>query len=194
MNTTILSTIPLGDGLFLRPVRSEDKALLRAGFERLSPASRYQRFLSPTTRLTDRQLAYFSEIDHRDHFAWALVSGRPPHEEGVAVARYVRLREEPAVAEAAFAVLDSHQGHGFGGFLADALAVAAAVNEIEQFRCYVLAGNGPMLAILRRRGAVVTPEEGGLVRADLAGAPIVAGIADSEQVGRMRAVARAAAG
>src|SRR3979411_1595327 len=36
----------------------------------MSPESRYRRFFAPITQLSDEQLAYLTEIDYKDHFAW----------------------------------------------------------------------------------------------------------------------------
>ncbi len=50
------------------------------GFERLSPESRYRRFFRPLTELSERDLAYLTEIDHHDHEALAAIdpeTGRP---------------------------------------------------------------------------------------------------------------------
>src|SRR5438045_2569211 len=58
-----------GSPVEVRPLRADDKAGLAAGFARLSELSRYRRFLSLTTRLTNGQLAYLTELDHHDHEA-----------------------------------------------------------------------------------------------------------------------------
>ena len=48
----------------LRLVRPEDKALLADGFALLSERSRYQRFLAAKRRLSERELAYLTEVDN----------------------------------------------------------------------------------------------------------------------------------
>ena len=81
------------DGLLvaLRPVHPEDKDVLLEGFGRLSEETRYQRFLAPMDRLTERQLRYLTELDQVNHFAWAAGFLEPDgRETGVALARYVR--------------------------------------------------------------------------------------------------------
>ena len=47
----------------------DDKDAIAAGFERLSPESRYRRFFAPLQRLTARDLEYLTEVDHHDHEA-----------------------------------------------------------------------------------------------------------------------------
>ena len=74
--------------MIVRPIRPGDKELLAAGFDRLSDDSRYRRFLTSMPRLSSSQLAYLTEVDHRDHEALLAIdeaSGR-----AVGVARYVR--------------------------------------------------------------------------------------------------------
>jgi hypothetical protein len=58
-----------GSIIELREIRPEDKAALVAGFDRLSPESRYRRFFTPLERLTETDLAYLTEVDHHDHEA-----------------------------------------------------------------------------------------------------------------------------
>ena len=80
--------IRLRDGaeLDIRQVRPDDKRLIAEGIERLSPESRYRRFFRPLDRLSERDLAYLTEIDHTDHEALAAID--PEAGELVGVARY----------------------------------------------------------------------------------------------------------
>jgi len=84
-----------GFEILLRPISPTDKALLNAGFERLSPESRYRRFFSQIRHLTDAQLAYFTDIDHDDHEALLALA---PTGEAVGVARWIRLADRPDAA------------------------------------------------------------------------------------------------
>ena len=70
--------VVLADGtrLRLRPLGSDDRDGLAALFARLSPESRYRRFLSPKPTLTPRELAYLSDIDRLHHEAIAAVDPR----------------------------------------------------------------------------------------------------------------------
>ena len=62
----------LNDGtrVLFRPIRPNDKDVLRRGLENMSPESRYRRFFAPIDHFSDEQLAYLTEIDYQDHFAW----------------------------------------------------------------------------------------------------------------------------
>lgn len=131
----------------VRPIRADDKERLAAGFERLSPESRYRRFFSPAASLTPSQLRYLTEVDHHGHEALlALEAGT---DNGVGVARFVRTGGDPPVAEVAVAVVDDWQGRGVATTLLDDLAARAREEGIERFSASVLAGNEAMLAVFR---------------------------------------------
>ena len=83
------------------------------------------------------------------------------------MARYVRLDDEPEVAEAAVVVADPYQGRGLGTILLGMLGVSAIGSGIRAFRAYVLVENRLMLEILRDLGGTVALEEPGMYRVDL---------------------------
>jgi RimJ/RimL family protein N-acetyltransferase len=141
-----------GTPVLVRPIGPDDKELLRDGFSRLSEESRFRRFLAPIAELGDPMLIYLTEIDYVDHFAWiAVLSGEPDC--GIGVARYVRLRDDPEVAEAAITVVDEYQGRGLGSILLGLLGARAVEAGITAFRAYVLDDNAPMRELLEGLGA-----------------------------------------
>jgi GNAT superfamily N-acetyltransferase len=149
-----VSTAELSDGseVEIRPLTADDKAGLAAGFERLSELSRYRRFLSPTSHLSARQLAYLTDVDHHDHEA--LVAIDPSSRDGLAVARYVRSAENPGEAEFAVAVADDWQRRGLGTALLRQLAARARAEGITRFTGFVLEDNEPMRGLLQSLGEV----------------------------------------
>lgn len=134
-------TLRDGTDVVLRLVTPDDKALLRKGFERLSPESRYARFFVPKSRLTDEELEYLCNVDQNDHFALGAL--RASDGAGLGIARFIRLAD-PDVAEAAIAVADEAQGKGLGRLLFDRLVRAAVERNITRFRCEVLGINTSM--------------------------------------------------
>jgi GNAT superfamily N-acetyltransferase len=156
-----------GTRVLLRPILPEDKDRLREGLRLLSPESRYLRFHSPVTKLTDEQLRYLTEIDYHDHMAWVALDEDNPDVPGIGVARYVRLADEPTIAEAAVTVLDAYQGRGVGTLLLGLLARSARAAGIDTFRNYVLLENDAMLDLFDQLGATRVDEGGGVYRVDM---------------------------
>jgi RimJ/RimL family protein N-acetyltransferase len=184
---TVTTTLRDGTPVLIRPISPDDKELLQRGLRRLSESSRFRRFMRPVSELTDDQLTYFTEIDYRDHFAWIAVSPDQP-DEGMGVARYVKLPDEPGVAEAAVTVLDEYQGRGLGTLLLSMLALAARSAGVERFRAYVLAENLPMREIAEEFGAEAHFDSPGLLRIEI---PLEAEeVPDSAARRVLRAVAR----
>jgi RimJ/RimL family protein N-acetyltransferase len=162
----IHSALRDGTAVMLRPIRPDDKRRLAEGLARLSETSRAFRFMSPVDALTDEQLTYLTEIDYYDHFAWvAVLEERPDF--GIGVARYVRLAEDPQIAEAAVTVADEYQGKGLGTLLVGVLAATARMAGIERFRAYVLEANEPMLALLGDLGVEPAHESPGVLHMDI---------------------------
>jgi GNAT superfamily N-acetyltransferase len=156
-----------GTRVVMRPIRREDKGGIADGFERLSDRSRFMRFLGGVTRLTPTLLARLTEVDHVDHEAWVAMTPDEPDHTGIGVARYVRLRDEPDIAEPAVTVVDAYQNRGVGSTLLELISAAARANGVKNFRAYVSVDNYPMLHIMRRLGAQLTVDEPGIMRADI---------------------------
>jgi hypothetical protein len=68
--------------------------------------------MAPISELSSDQLSYLTEIDYWDHMAWVALDPTQPGQPGMGVARYVRMADDPAAAQAAVAVVDEHQGAG----------------------------------------------------------------------------------
>jgi GNAT superfamily N-acetyltransferase len=154
--------------VWLRLVRPEDKQLLLDGFRRLSPESRYRRFLAAKNDLTDQELRYLTEVDGRRHFAIGAVERTPDGEIGCGIARFIACDDDPEAAEAAIAVVDSAQGMGLGRVLLERLAAAARERGFTTFRCDVLAENDRMRSLLREMAPNVREtEDGGVVTVEL---------------------------
>lgn len=163
--------IELKDGTraYIRLVCPSDKSHLIRGFGRLSPESRYMRFMGAKQELSAKELRYLTEVDQLDHFAIGAMRVLPDgSEDGIGIARLIRLREEPAVAEAAVAVIDEMQGKGLGRHLLKRLAEAAHERGIERLRCELFANNRRVRALLEELAEqTFASEEDGVVTLDL---------------------------
>jgi RimJ/RimL family protein N-acetyltransferase len=147
------TNIPLRDGstVLVRQVVPSDKERIRAVFERLTPDSRFRRFLASVRRLSDSALRRLTEVDHRDHEA--LIALDLDSQDAVGVARFIRTNR-PDVAEVAVTVADEWQGNGIGTALLTLLAARAREEGISRFTGVALATNSAALRLLRRVGPV----------------------------------------
>lgn len=161
------STLRDGTRVVIRMVEADDKDALAEGVQRLSARSRYLRFHTGIEKLTERQLRYLTEVDQRDHVAWVALAEEDGHWTGVGVARFVRVTDEPDVAEAAITVIDDFQGRGLGTTLFGVLAMAAGRRGIRMFRSYVLGENAEMLALFDTLGATRSLIEPDVYQIDL---------------------------
>jgi RimJ/RimL family protein N-acetyltransferase len=134
----------------LRPLSIGDREALRTLFARLGPESRRQRFFTPKPRLSERELTYFTDIDHVRHEAIAAVEAG----DGalIGVARYVMWPERAGAAEVAIEVADEFQSNGVGLMLAEALIRRARENAINVLIATTLWENHAARALARRVG------------------------------------------
>ncbi|MGH2950707.1 MAG: GNAT family N-acetyltransferase [Solirubrobacterales bacterium] len=160
--------VELRDGsiVVVRPIRPEDRDGLRSGFELLSERSRYQRFMTGVSQLSDRDLDYLADVDHHDHealIAYEEAGGRV----GIGVARFVRLADGVS-AEAAVTVVDEWQGRGLGTTLLTLLAERARAEEVGRFVALLLASNEQMLDVLAALGpARITSRADGTIEVEV---------------------------
>jgi RimJ/RimL family protein N-acetyltransferase len=158
----------LADGtrLLVRPLGTDDRAGFAALFARLSLESRHRRFLSPKRELTPRELAYFTDIDHVDHDAFAAVD----RGDGsiVGVGRYVYVADRPGVAAIAVEVADGLQGMGLGSALAGYTVRRARANGFALLTATTMWENLPARQLLRRLGFRACASHGGVIELELA--------------------------
>jgi RimJ/RimL family protein N-acetyltransferase len=141
-----------GTKLYVRHVCPNDKEIIGNAWLRLSDESRRRRFLSRKPQLSSAELRYLTEIDGHDHVALiAVLLDDPSH--AVAVARYVRMRSNPEVAEIAVTVADDMQGKRIGTMLGVLLADEARGRGLRRFSGSMLAENSPALRLMDTMGA-----------------------------------------
>ena len=163
-------SIPLRGGgeAQVRPILPTDKMALETGFSLLSEDSKYHRFLAPIKSLNSRQLTYFTEVDQVNHVAWGV--GIPQDGEllGIAIGRYVRLADEPDVAEFALTVIDNFQSQGLGTFLMALLyRLAQRQGDIKKLRGVIGNNNYRMLKWMGQLEAHINNMPDGTTQADL---------------------------
>jgi RimJ/RimL family protein N-acetyltransferase len=158
--SALVLPLPGGRAIHVRPVQPGDKPAILDAFARLGPEGRLGRFFAPIRRLSARQLAFFTEIDHHDHEA--LIATAWPGGDVVGVARYIRMADGET-AEFAIAIVEGWQRRGAGGALLDLLVARARAEGVARIFAVHLPGNAAVPALLRRYGPPARRLDGGLV-------------------------------
>ena len=137
------------------------------GLQSITVETSYRRFFTPSFYPSDDELRYLTDVDYDRHVALGVVDCTQAGHPGVGAARYVRLADEPTIAEAAVLVIDAYQHRGIGSLLLAALSQHAAQNGVARFRGFVLQDNDAFLSFLRALGAVDETTREGVVQIDL---------------------------
>ena len=174
-------TLPLqnGEPVDFRPVRPDDRQIIQEGFSALSVKSRYFRFFTPLGKLSGELLRYLTEVDQTSHVAWIALAHDVPEHPGLGIARFIRLKDQPDMAEFAVVVIDRYHQKGLGTFLTAILYRLASIKQIKTLRGYVLPENDVMSHWLGRLGAV-GEYENGTYRMDLTVDGDFSGLPDNE--------------
>jgi RimJ/RimL family protein N-acetyltransferase len=150
-------TLRNGSPVLIRPVQATDVPLVADIFARLSPMSRWMRFLSAKSHLTEAELRYLTNIDHHDHEALAALDDSGGH--GLGVARYIRHAHDPQAAEIAIAVVDDWHRRGLATQLMSHLSDRAGRAGIGRFTALISADNVAMAGLLRTMSAELIQHE-----------------------------------
>ena len=144
-----------GQALTIRPIRADDVELELAFLDRLSPETRYNRFLGAGVRPTAAMIDKFTRIDYDEHMAFIATVMFDDEEVQIGVARYIRLPD--GTAEFAIVVADEWQGCGIGRRLLEKLIEQARKSSISALVGDVLGANGTMIDFVRRFGFGADP-------------------------------------
>jgi RimJ/RimL family protein N-acetyltransferase len=162
-----IETLRNGRRIEIRAQRKHDREALEAAVARMSDESVYRRFFGPRHQFTEKEAAYFVNIDFVTHVALVVVANENGKEAIVGAGHYVVV--EPGRAEVAFAVIDECQGQGIGGALMHNLVAIAREAGVGKLIAEVLAGNTAMLKVFQRSGLMMsTKREGSVVHVTLA--------------------------
>ena len=155
-----------GRRMEIRALRPDDRDGLLAAVGRVAPPSLYRRFLGAKHGFSEREVAFFSNVDFINHVALVAVMPEDGRETIVGGARYIVA--QPGAAEVAFTVVDDYQGLGIGRALMSHLAAIAHAAGIRELIADVLSDNAPMLAIFKKSGfPVSTRRESGVLHVTL---------------------------
>jgi len=156
-----------GTRVDIRALGPDDRAAILAAVDHTSEMSLYRRFFAARRSFSEREIAFFLNVDLISHVALvAAVRHEDGGEEIVGGGRYIML--QPGHAEAAFTVVDQYQGRGLGAVLLRHLAAVARDAGIHEFVAEVLPDNMPMLKVFEHSGLRMTSRrEPGVVHVTL---------------------------
>jgi RimJ/RimL family protein N-acetyltransferase len=166
--------------LEIRAFRQDDRANFLSAVDRVSPLSLYRRFFAVKRGFTEREMAFFLNVDFDKHVALVALVEEAGQNVIVGGGRYVAV--QPGKAEIAFVIIDQYQGQGIGSILLQHLAAIARATGLREFIAEVLPENKPMLRLFERSGLHMTSTaEAGVVHVSLqltcgaSGAPLSQG-------------------
>jgi acetyltransferase len=145
-----------GSQYTVRAIHPGDAAMLQNLVQRLSPRSRYFRFVSAMTELPPPMLARFTLIDYDREMALVAVTrdrggDGAADERIVGVSRYV-INPDGTSCEFALLVDDAFNHRGVGSRLMESLMDVAREKGLAEIVGLVLFDNVPMLALMRHLG------------------------------------------
>lgn len=150
--------------VWIRAIRPEDKRRLSLFHSRLSPETVYLRYFEFKPTLSDRDLAYLTELDFGTRVALIATLSDAPDAPLVGVARYDVLPGStgPVRAELGIVVEDACQNRGIGTVLLKHLLGIAHDQGVGEITAEVLPQNTKMLELVAGSGVPVrrTLDEG----------------------------------
>ena len=155
-NYSVSTLLRDGRPITIRALRPDDRAEFIAAVERSSPASRYRRFLRAKRHFSEKEIAYFLDIDFTKHVALVATMENGSQSTIIGGGRYVVT--EPGVAEVAFMVVDQFQNQGIGSVLLQHLIALARKTGLKELTAEVLPDNASMLKVFEHSGLPMKTE------------------------------------
>jgi RimJ/RimL family protein N-acetyltransferase len=141
-----------GTSAQVRLLTPADGDRLRRFHDGLSPESTRLRYFTTKPHLTDKDIAWLTDIDVVNRCALVVIE----NDRIIAVGRWMRPKEGSTSAEVAFITADGEQGRGIGTLLLAILIELAPEFGITTFTASVLLENHSMTKVLRRSGYRIT--------------------------------------
>lgn len=146
----------LSDGtkVFIRPIQPEDAQLEQQFMKKLSPETRYMRFMENIQELTPEMLVRFTQIDYDREMALIAIIDN----EIAGVVRYTTNPDQEG-CEFAIVVADMWQNKGLGSHLLNSVMKIAKDKSLKYIEGEVLAKNTNMLTLMTHLGFAILPIE-----------------------------------
>jgi len=149
-----------GTKILIRPIRPEDAEIEQKFIRKLSPQTKYFRFMEYLPELTPVMLVRFSQIDYDCEMALIATqeNGSKEGEEILGIAHYATNPDKKS-CEFGLVVADAWQNKGVGFRLMTCLMDVAKHKGLERMMGLVLATNSSMLDLAEHLGFSVTKSE-----------------------------------
>jgi RimJ/RimL family protein N-acetyltransferase len=151
-------TLRDGREVTLRAIREADAPKIREAFERLSPESRYNRFMQHKKHLNEEAVQRGVHPQPGRDFVFVATQPKDGGYEIVGAVQYVRAEEGDGQAcEFAITVAEDWRGNGLASRLLASLIRRARRDGYAAMEGWVLAENAPMLGLARKLGFSAEP-------------------------------------
>ena len=144
-----------GQEVEIRALRPEDEAGMLAAVGQASAQSLQRRFFVMKRHFSEKERAFFMDIDFRNHVAIIALADEAGRKAIVGGGRYVVF--EPGRAEMAFVVVDAWQGRGIGSILMRHLIAIASEAGLKELTAEVLPENRAMIKVFGKFGFSPAP-------------------------------------
>ena len=139
-----------GSQIEIRALRLEDEADMLAAIENTSAQSLQRRFFVMKRHFSDKERAFFMDVDFKNHVAIVALAEQAGRKAVVGGGRYIVF--EPGRAEMAFVVIDAWQGQGVGSILMRHLVKIAGDAGLKELTAEVLPENKAMITVFGKFG------------------------------------------
>ena len=139
-----------GREIEIRALQPDDKDDMLAAVGRTGTQSLQRRFFAVKRGFSEREIAFFMNIDFINHVALAALADEDGRKIIVGGGRYIII--EPGKAEIAVVVIDDYQGQGIGTVLTRHLAGLARKAGLRELIAEVLPENTAMQKVFGKFG------------------------------------------
>jgi GNAT superfamily N-acetyltransferase len=151
-----VETLRNGCPVEIRALRPGDRDDFVAAARSIGALSLYRRFFALKREFSEKETAFFVNVDFINHVALVAVFGGENRPKIGGGGRYVLVK--PWEAEVAFAVVDQYQGQGLGSALMHHLGVIARASGLRTLVAEVLSENIAMLKVFEASGFPLSAE------------------------------------
>jgi RimJ/RimL family protein N-acetyltransferase len=149
-NYSAIERLSDGSTIQIRALQPDDRDDMLAAIGRSSTQSLRRRFFVPKRGFSEKEIAFFMDIDFSNHVALVAETDEDGQSVIAGGGRYIVVR--PGQAELAFVVVDAYQGKGIATILMRHLLAIARDAGLKELTAEVLPENAPMLKVFSRFG------------------------------------------